>query len=95
MVEIFLFDKGFVGHFEEEEVELALDEYEFLAVEVDQEDYEQMAIGHWEWGTLEEAERLIQRAKEQTNDEQYKTDYQLQINRRRKAGGTVGYKAFR
>jgi len=95
MTEIFLFDQGFVGSFDEDEVELALDEYEFMAVYVDQEDFDQAAIGVDEWGTLEYAESMIQRAKEQEEDPEWKEAKQLQINRRRKAGHTVGHEAFR
>lgn len=90
-VEIFLFEEGFVGHFDEDGVELALDEYEFAAVAVDLEDFEQVHIGADEWGTLEYAEKLIEWAQA---DGFYKDHKQLQINRRRKAGYTVGYRAY-
>lgn len=91
MVEVLLIGEGFVGSFDEDEVELALDEYEFLAVEVDQEDFEQTAIGPWEWGTLEYAESLMPSA---LADVSYRDKKQFQINRRRKAGHTVGYRAY-
>lgn len=94
-VEIFLFEDGFVGHFDEDQVELALDEYEFIAVVVDQEDFEQTSLGSgYEWGTLEEAQRLIQAAKDVDTELFYMDDRKLQINRRRKAGPTIGYHAY-
>ena len=84
-----------VAYFDEDELELDMDKYEFLAVYVDQEDFEQSAIGPDEWGTLEYAERLIQRAKNQEDDPEWKKAKMLQINRRRKVGYTIGYKAYR
>lgn len=96
LVKVLLLEEGVFVFLDEDEVELALDEYEFMAVEVDQEDFEQTSLGSgYEWGTLEEAEKLIRRTLEQEDDEAYKANHQLQINRRRKAGYTVGYKAFR
>lgn len=99
-VGVFLLEEGFIGHFTEPEIELAMDEYEFSAVCVDLDDYEQTMIGSSyytgeRWGTLEEAENLIKEEMGAPDYEDWKDGYQFQINRRRKAGNTVGYKTFR
>lgn len=88
-------DTVVVDYFDEDELELNLNEYEFMAVLVDQEDWDQSAIGVDEWGTLEYAEEVIRRTIEQEDDPEWKELKMPQINRRRKAGHVQGFKAYR
>lgn len=100
LVEVVLLEEGCAGYFNEDDVELAMDEYEFAAIRVDLEDFEQFFLGgtYYDpecWGTLEEAEKLIKEAQNDKHYDEWKEDTQLQINRRRKAGPTIGHKTFK
>lgn len=99
LVCIVLLELGVSVYLEENEVDLALDEYEFMAVSVELEDFEQTPLrgSYYErerWGTLEEAQKDIDDELKSKVSNEWKQDNQLQINRRRKAGPTIGHKAF-
>lgn len=91
LVEVLLDKDNVIAYFDEDELALTMHEYEFAAVAVDLEDSEQAHIGSDKWVTLEEAEKRIQSA---LADGFYTDHKQLQINRRRKAGFTIGFQAY-
>ena len=98
LVGVFLDSSTGVAYYEEHELALNLDEYEFMAVEVDLEDGFQTSLGSgWEWTSLDYAKQQIEDAL--VRDANYYADemdsVMLQINRRRKAGPTIGHKAYR
>ena len=86
-------DSVVVDYFDEDELELSMNEYEFVAVSVDQEDFEQTHLG--DWGTFEAAQDDALYNVAEQDDEEYKATHMIQINRRRKAGHVQGFKAYR